>query len=85
MNLTVSLLRNIIIKNRGISPDTAIILFLLGDDVMFKAAVKCLTCPYRLGEVKCIKDPCFECMDSKRKTHPFSKPKNFKNFRSEHK
>lgn len=32
---------------------------------------KCRTCPYRLGIVKCTKNPCPACIGSKRKTNPF--------------
>ena len=33
---------------------------------------KCRTCPYALGQVKCIISPCRECILNNRKTHPFS-------------
>ena len=33
---------------------------------------KCLDCPYYLGKIKCITDPCIECQS--RKTHPFPQP-----------
>lgn len=33
--------------------------------------LKCLTCPYKLGIIKCIKNPCIECRQSGQKTHPF--------------
>ena len=33
--------------------------------------LKCIRCPYHLGLIKCVRDPCRECMESKRKTHPF--------------
>ncbi|MBR3046163.1 MAG: hypothetical protein IKH27_12485 [Oscillospiraceae bacterium] len=33
--------------------------------------LKCLKCPYYLGQIKCIVSPCRECIMSKRKTHPF--------------
>lgn len=32
---------------------------------------KCLTCPYKLGKVKCIVSPCRKCIDSGRKDNPF--------------
>ena len=34
--------------------------------------LKCKTCPYALGQVKCIISPCRECIRHKLKTHPFS-------------
>lgn len=34
--------------------------------------IKCLKCPYYLGKIKCLKDPCQECMKRKNKKHPFS-------------
>ena len=37
-------------------------------------ALKCVKCPYRLGKIKCIQNPCIECMGQKRKTHPFPIP-----------
>ena len=37
--------------------------------------LKCIRCPYHLGYIKCVRDPCIECMQSGRKTHPFG---NFK-------
>lgn len=33
--------------------------------------LKCIRCPYHLGYIKCVRDPCAECMKSKRRTHPF--------------
>gem|GEM_PF-3748927 len=33
--------------------------------------VKCLTCPYYLGHIKCLVNPCKECILNKRKKHPF--------------
>lgn len=33
--------------------------------------LKCLKCPYYLGKIKCVIDPCRECILSKRKKHPF--------------
>lgn len=35
---------------------------------------KCKTCPYHLGKIKCIHNPCIECNQSNRKTHPFPTP-----------
>lgn len=35
---------------------------------------KCLDCPYYLGTIKCIKDPCIECKLQKCKNHPFPTP-----------
>jgi len=32
---------------------------------------KCLKCPYRLGYIKCITDPCNECKEKKLKKPPF--------------
>lgn len=34
-------------------------------------ALKCLKCPYYLGEVKCNVSPCPQCLESKSKKHPF--------------
>ena len=36
--------------------------------------IKCLKCPYYLGTIKCITDPCRECVESARKEHPFVSP-----------
>ncbi|MCR4646597.1 MAG: hypothetical protein K5695_14515 [Oscillospiraceae bacterium] len=33
---------------------------------------KCETCPYKLGVIKCVRDPCIECRASGRKDHPFT-------------
>ena len=33
--------------------------------------LKCVTCPYYQGRIKCVIDPCKESMQEKRKTHPF--------------
>ena len=33
---------------------------------------KCQSCPYQQGLIKMIRDPCFECMMSGRKVHPFA-------------
>ena len=33
--------------------------------------LKCLKCPYRLGLIKCVTNPCPKCKESKRKKHPF--------------
>jgi len=35
---------------------------------------KCKTCPCHLGKIKCIHNPCIECNQSNRKTHPFPTP-----------
>lgn len=35
---------------------------------------KCKKCPYRLGEIKCVTNPCPKCKASGSKTHPFPKP-----------
>ena len=32
---------------------------------------KCRLCPYRLGTVRCIKDPCPRCRKSKSRENPF--------------
>ncbi len=32
---------------------------------------KCLKCPYKLGLVKCVIDPCPQCKESKCKEPPF--------------
>lgn len=32
---------------------------------------KCRLCPYRLGTVRCIKDPCPQCRKSKSRENPF--------------
>ena len=32
---------------------------------------KCQNCPYHLGLIKCVLNPCIECSLQKRKTHPF--------------
>lgn len=37
-------------------------------------AIKCIKCPYRLGTIKCVINPCIECLEQKRKTHPFPTP-----------
>lgn len=34
--------------------------------------LKCMKCPYYQGLIKCIKNPCTECIFSKRKIHPFT-------------
>ena len=34
--------------------------------------IKCLKCPYYLGTIQCITDPCRECVESARKEHPFA-------------
>lgn len=34
-------------------------------------SIKCKKCPYKLGVIKCIENPCIKCQDSKRKKHPF--------------
>lgn len=39
--------------------------------------LKCLKCPYYLGQIQCIVSPCRECVLSGRKSHPFE------NFQSE--
>ena len=36
--------------------------------------MKCLTCPYRLGLIKCVTDPCPQCRTSKSRKHPFPEP-----------
>ncbi len=33
--------------------------------------LKCLKCPYKLGLIKCMTDPCPECKASKSKKPPF--------------
>ena len=33
--------------------------------------LKCLKCPYKLGLIKCVQNPCPECKASKSKKHPF--------------
>lgn len=33
--------------------------------------IKCLKCPYKLGMVKCTRNPCPACRESGRKNHPF--------------
>lgn len=33
--------------------------------------LKCLKCPYKLGLIKCVLDPCQEYKASKSKKHPF--------------
>lgn len=32
---------------------------------------KCKTCPYKLGTIKCVTDPCRDCLASKSKKNPF--------------
>ncbi len=32
---------------------------------------KCRTCPYYLGQIRCVVSPCRACIASGRKTHPF--------------
>ncbi len=32
---------------------------------------KCMTCPYKLGLIKCLRDPCIDCVMNNRKEHPF--------------
>lgn len=39
-----------------------------------KKQKKCADCPYRLGRVQCVKDPCPACRASGRKRHPFAEP-----------
>lgn len=41
--------------------------------------LKCITFPYKLGSVKCVKDPCVECRLSGRLTHPFKSKAVVKN------
>ena len=36
---------------------------------------KCRTCPYKLGQIKSITDPCIECKMSGRKDNPFARIK----------
>ena len=33
--------------------------------------LKCLKCPYYLGQIQCIVSPCRECVLTGRKTNPF--------------
>lgn len=33
--------------------------------------LKCLKCPYKLGLIKCVTDPCLECKERKSKKPPF--------------
>lgn len=33
--------------------------------------MKCIKCPYYLGQIKCIVSPCKECISNGRKTHPY--------------
>ena len=33
--------------------------------------LKCLRCPYYLGQIKCVTDPCIECVRENRMKHPF--------------
>ena len=33
--------------------------------------LKCLKCPYKLGLIRCVQNPCLECKASKSKKHPF--------------
>jgi len=42
---------------------------------MFTSMKKCLTCPYKLGIIKCKISPCPQCIESNRKTNPFSEKK----------
>jgi len=35
---------------------------------------KCADCPYHLGRIQCVKDPCPACGASGVKKHPFPKP-----------
>lgn len=35
--------------------------------------LKCLKCPYKLGLIKSVIDPCYECKASKSKKPPFPK------------
>jgi len=35
---------------------------------------KCKECPYHLGLIKCISDPCPSCRKRKDKSNPFPKP-----------
>ena len=39
-----------------------------------KTEEKCRQCPYHLGMIKPIIDPCIKCRMDKRKTPPFPKP-----------
>lgn len=43
-----------------------------------KNLVKCIKCPYKLGEVKCKTSPCPECIASGRKKPPFQLSVNIK-------
>jgi hypothetical protein len=36
-----------------------------------KEPEKCKKCPYKLGIIKAIENPCIACRSSGRKTHPF--------------
>lgn len=35
------------------------------------AVLKCMTCPYKLGTIKCVVNPCIQCSQSGRESHPF--------------
>lgn len=39
-----------------------------------KEPEKCKKCPYKLGIIKTIENPCIACRSSGRKTHPFPEP-----------
>ena len=34
--------------------------------------IKCVKCTYYLGKIKCVTDPCIECVSSNRKKNPFT-------------
>ena len=34
--------------------------------------LKCLRCPYYLGQIRCVTDPCVPCVTENRMSHPFA-------------
>lgn len=38
-----------------------------------KMMKKCKECPYKLGTVKCVENPCLQCIESGSSTNPFGK------------
>ena len=42
--------------------------------INFIKKLKCKKCPYKIGLIKCIENPCPECRKAGRKSPPFPEP-----------
>ncbi|MBR6624248.1 MAG: hypothetical protein IKK91_10200 [Ruminococcus sp.] len=52
----------------------SVTIILEGTKMILLTKHKCRKCPYKLGVIKFIENPCPECRNSGRKTSPFPEP-----------